>query len=277
MIVRKEEYSAELQPFFAKSDMPYRQDFCEFVVVRSDKGEVLAAGMTWKNPIHPLRRYLYVSVTEAYRRHGLGRAVYAALQMLHPGEKWQAMIDSENTAAARWLSDMGFVCAKKCYVEEVSCMDMKQQADEEMELTAFKDLTERQAVYLAAMIRADYARKHERINPLSEEYDDELFMPCIIGNLDSKNSVCLIENDKIEAYVCCYESDEAYTLDIGHTGHRMDSSEKYRRFLVCFLNRAFEAAGGLVIEADDCDEDMMQLLSLFDVLPEYSCDTYITP
>ena len=277
MIVRKEEYSAELQPFFAQSDTPYRQDFCEFVAVRSNEGEVLAAGVTWKNPIHPLRRYFYVSSEEGYRRRGLGRAVYAALQMMYPNEKWQAVIDSDNAAAARWLTEMGFVCAKKCFIEEVNCMEMKPQTGEETELTAFENLTEAQAVYLAAMIRADYARKHERIDPLGEEYADGLFAPCIIGNIDSKNSVCLVENDEIKAYVCCYEGEEEYTLVAGYTGQRMENAEKYRRFLFDFADRAFEQAGGLIIEADDCDEDAMQLLSLFDVLPTYSLDTYITP
>ncbi len=277
MIVRKEEYSDELQPFFARSDTPYRQKGCEFVAVRSNAGEAIAAGITWKNGMHPLRRYLYVSVKEAYRRRGLGRAVYAALQMMYPDEKWQALIDSDNISAAQWLADMGFKCVRKCYIEEVNCMNMKQQLGEAMELTAFEDLTEQQAVYLVAMIRADYAQKHERINPLNEEYTDELFAPCILGDLDRKNSVCLIENGQIKAYVCCYEGDEAYTLEVGYVGQRMESREKYRQFLLNFVNRSFETAGELVIEADDWDGDAMELLSLFNELPEYSYDTYITP
>ncbi len=277
MRVQKEEYCDELHPFFAGADVPYRQQGSEFVTLRDSGGAVLAAGMTWKNGLHPKHRYLYISVGQECRRRGLGTAVYAALQMLYPNEKWKAMIDSDNIAAAQWLTHMGFECARKCYIVEVEYPEMKEMPTQEMTLTPFCDLTAEQAEYLLAMIRADYARKHERVSPLNEEFGDALFAACVLGDIDNRGSVCLIENGQIEAYVCCYEGEERYTREVGYVGGRMESREKYRQFLLSFADRSFETAGGLIIEADDCDEDMMEFLSLFDVLPEYSFDTYIAP
>lgn len=277
MKMRKEKFSGELRPFFAGSDVPYCDERSEFVVLRGADETVLAAGMTWKNEFHPMRRYLYVSTAQEYRRKGYASAVYCALQMLYPNEKWQAMIDSDNEAAAQWLSHMGFECVRKCYIADVTCAEMKERPTQQMELTPFAELTQEQAEYLLAMLQADYARKHERINPLKEEGGEALFFASVLDGLDRKGSVCLIENGRIMAYICCYEGEDQYTREVGYVGGRIEDREKYRQFLLNFADQSFETIGGLLIEADNCDEDAMELLSLFDVLPDYSYDTYTTP
>ncbi len=277
MTVEKEEYSSGLQRFFAETGVPYRQQGSEFIVLRGEDEEILAAGMTWTNDLHPMRRYLYVSVDAHYRRRGSGTTVYRALETLYPDAKWQAMIDSDNEEAAIWLERIGFRCVRKCYCIEVLCADMKKEAIQEIVLTPFCDLTQTQAEYLLTMLRNDYARKHEHVSPLNEEYDEAVFGICALKGIDNKESFCLIENGQIMAYVCCHDGEERHTRAVGYVGQRIESREKYRQFLLNFINRSFETTGELLLEADDCDGDAMELLSLFDILPEYSYDTYVTP
>lgn len=274
MEICREEYSKELDRLLWPSDVPAPRPGNEYYTIRNKEGRLLAAGVCWTSRMHPERIRFFVSVEELYRRRGWGRAIFDRMRAEHEGAKWQGSADLDNEEAEWWLRALGFRFLCRRYWLDAMIADMEENERYALPVVRCSQLNQAQQDQLAAMVWTDYAAKHEKIDPLNGEIGAEEFREYALGKLDGEISLCLMDGDRIAAYVCCAAGADDWTRSISCIGHRLSDGELYRRFLIEFVNRAFEQTGGLIMEADSFDKDALMLMRLFGELPEDSYDTY---
>lgn len=275
MEARREEYTKELDRLLWPSDVPAPRPDNEYYAVRNKEGRLLAAGVCWTSRMHPERIRFFVSVEELYRRRGLGTAIFEKMRADHEGAKWQGSADLDNEDAEWWLRSRGFRFLCRRYWLDAMAVDLEQSGRCSLPILRCSQLSRAQRDQLTAMVWTDYAAKYEKIDPLNGKIGAEDFREYMLGGLDEDITCCLMDGDRIEAYVCCAAGADDWTRSVICTGHRLQDKALYRNFLAEFANRAFERTGGLIMEADSFDEDALMLLRLFGELPEDSYDTYV--
>lgn len=269
-----EGYSKELDRLLVMSDVPAYRPENEYYTIRAKDGRLLAAGVCWKSWLHPRRIRFYIAVEELYQRRGYGTMIFERMRADHPGAKWQGSADLDNDVAEWWLRGLGFEFSSRSYWMDAMIADLIDQRRYDLNVVPFKKLNGEQQNRLISMAWTDYARKHEKIDPMNGAVDAETFRNIALYELDMEATCCLIEDGEISAYALCSAADD-WTYSVKYMGSRLESAETFRRFLVEFVNLAFTEKGGLMMDADSFDEDALALMRLFGELPEDSYDTYV--
>ena len=275
MEIFKEAYTKELDRLLWRSEVPVPRPENEYYAMRKKDGRLIAAGVCWTSRLHPKRIRFFISVEELYRGRGYGTEMFRRMQADHEGAKWQGSADLDNEDAEWWLRGMGFEFSYRSYWLDGMVADLLDHEEYGMELRRMDGLTEEQKARLISMAWTDYTGRHEKIDPLNEEMDAECFVRSVLGELNGRTSWCLMNGEEIDAYLLCGAGADDWTASARQTGHRLSDPETYRRFLLTAVNRVFEQAGGLIMEAESFDADALTLLRLFGDLPDDSYDTYV--
>lgn len=270
----REEYSKELDRLLPMGEAPSFKPENAYYAIRAGDGRLLAAGVCWRSRIHPSRMRFYISVEPVYQGRGFGTRLFERMRADHPNEKWQGSADLENDIAEWWLRGLGFEFVSRRYWLDAMIADLMDRARSDLPLVRLCEMNQAQEDRLIAMAWTDFISRHAKSDPVSGELDAQLFRALALHEIDHSATCCLMEGDRILAYVICCAMDD-WTTGVKFVGSRMEDRENFRAFLREFVNRAFEEKGGLMMEADSFDEDAIMLLRLFGELPDDCIDTYV--
>lgn len=270
-----EAYSKELDRLLVLSEVPAFRPQNEYYAVRKKDGALLAAGVCWSSGLHPGRKRFYIAVEELYQRRGLGTMIFERMRADHPGIGWQGSAELDNEEAEWWLRGLGFEFSYRSYWLDGMIVDLMEEKRYSLNIRMFHELSAEQKARLFSMAWTDYATKWARIDPLNEKLDADGFIESVLGEADERVSCCLMNGSEIDAYILFGAGTDDWTVSVRQTGQRLSDREEYSRFLTEAVNRAFEKAGGIIMEAESFDEDALALMHLFGGLPDDSYDTYV--
>lgn len=225
-------------------------------VIGADDNVIGTVRTHW-NPAH--NRNAYLSLEFDSWPHEISRELFQKFRK-GLGAPLQVMTASYHTQTVEFLKAGGFRRVRRCYAREFYPDDSKYPLSAKIPLqTAREDSPEYEAC--AAQLFLQYQKKHERINPLTEDYEMfKLLLPDTVyyeGSTEQIHSFAFVEDNEI-AYV-------------GTT-----VPEDYLDFIVTVVAALFLNHQTICFEADDCDWEAMTLKDLFNDDPDDWDDSYDT-
>ena len=170
----------------------------------------------------------------------------------------QIMLSSKETEKIAILKAAGFICKRKCYEVEAKSQDyIGGNGEGKVQWSRVGE-----GVYEQCCERMleRYISTHSAINPWSgskEDFCAELPECVAYSCMDEKpTSLAFVEEEEI-AYVCG------------------ENLQEFRAFAKVLIAEMFDKYDSITFEADDCDEFVMELKSMFANQDEESFDTYI--
>lgn len=238
--------------------------------------EVVGIAGLYSNQLHPNRSYINVYISPYYRREGLGKKLVNELKQASRKNDFQASVLSQDEASVDFLKGLGFKRARKSFtpvinkrIEEINgCDSMTVKTVEEAGAKHRKELTQ--------LHLTNYILWHEEINPLNKAVSISEWQSLIFNELDETNSRLLIENERVKAYLLCYETGDAKKVEVGYVGgETTDQIPSYLSFYISVLDELIDTYEIIEIEADDVDPFAFAVLSFYEYDETDSLDTYI--
>lgn len=171
----------------------------------------------------------------------------------------QVMADSTDRALISFLESGGFQCRRKCFERSFSLGDCNAPLTE---AAPFGEACSPSRIYqqCTQLLYEQYAQKHAAVNPLTA--DLEAFSRSLPQTVFYQS-----QGNTLFHFAFVEENEIAY---VGTT-----CRETYPAFLKAIVSHLLETYGEISFEADDCDWEAMQLLSLFRDADTSSFNTYI--
>ena len=210
----------------------------------------------YSNPFHNQNCYLQLNLVN----YDLSISNKLFIELMKKIQRpMQVMIESVETNKIAFLEKGGFVCKRKCYEIEVQREDYAGD-NISSETIQWCEIGSIEYEKSCELLYAHYAQVHERISPLTVEFQTfSKMLPAkaIYEQIDNEviNAVFVEKNEV--AYVCTKDKDRFLT------------------FINTVIAQLFIENQSLIFECDDCDWAAMKLMSLFDVEITESYNTYI--
>lgn len=141
---------------------------------------------------------------------------------------------------------------------------------------SFDVLTDQLKLELLELQLDNYREFHQPINPLSEIISFDTWKKVVLEDLDVENSFAFINNNRVEAYILCYNGEEKDSLDIGYVGGGgAQKLEDYLPFYTSTTDKLIITFKTVEIEADGVAPFAFAALNAFEYDKSDSWDAYI--
>ncbi|PRY83102.1 GNAT family N-acetyltransferase [Alkalibacterium olivapovliticus] len=249
----------------------------EKTVVAITSGKVVGVASLYTNEIHPNRDYIGVYVDTVYRRQGLGTDLVNELKEKTDTSDFQAAISSKNKEGTLFLKSLEFKLARKCYTPDLKKVSATRSTVVKGVVRSVEQVDETVKVQLVSLQLENYKLTHKAINPLNETISVISWRNLIFEELDQRQSMLLIANNRIEAYILCYGIEDNDEIEIGYIGGRESEAIKsYLPFYTKVIDGLISQYNTVSIEADTVDPFAYAAVNCYEYDPGESLDTYVT-
>lgn len=270
-------YAEQYQPQVERLIKDYPMNWGESgnqTVIALKNEIVVGIGNTYSNNVHPYREYVDLYVDAVERRKGIGQSLLNELVSLSSSKKFQVMLSSKNKAGASFIKANGFQIARKSFTPILP--RSKYTLNIDGNISTFNDLTSEKQKEVVKLQMENYRTFHKKINPLNDEITMEQWEEVVFDDIDSEHSCVWLVENKIEAYIICYEGENPETIEIAYVGGRnILQVENYLPFYLSVIKKLETDFRAIEIEADDVDIFAYTLLNQFEYDDSDSWDTYI--
>lgn len=218
-------------------------------------GQLIGSVLFYYNLYHTTNRYVKLELSCLDTK--LSTELFCKLKEIS-GCPLQAMVASDDTQMAAFLTAGGFICKRKCYEVEAGIADYIG----EIKNAPLSHAIAGEAEYEQAcrQMYAYYVASHEKINPWTADFASfckELPKTVIYAKNGTEIvSFAFIEENEI-AYVCGKDSGQ------------------FKVFAQCLVTSMMSQYETIYFESDNFDWAAMALRGLFQNLDESSYDTYV--